>query len=743
MKLDHHSVQAPSEQIKEPCRDMPQVSNQVPPGNTVIPNYDIKRLPDRATDTGLPQRISGRWLVFARIAWGVAAVLAVVLFGASLSIYHNQLQTACTNGACAVDQLTPESMRTLERLGYSVSFYAAYLIALKVAFVVVWCLIAGVIVWRAPEDQIALFVALMLVTFSVAIPGVLPALTTAYPGWRLPVYSVGYLGFGSAILFFYTFPDGRFLPHWTCWLAVAWLVLVGHGIFVPNSPFFGNTWLSPIVFVAFAGASIVIQIYRYRRVSNPMQRQQTKWVIFGVTAALAGCIGMAVTEAILPLSLRQHPLVALAQSTAVYGILLLIPLSLGIAILRYRLWDIDPIINRTLVYGTLTASIIGIYVLVVGYLGALFRTSDNLLVSLIATAIVAVLFQPLREWFQRGVNRLMYGERDDPYAVISRLGQRLEATLAPNAVLPTIVGTVKEALKLPYAAIALKQNEASMVVAESGVQMFDPVTLPLTYQGEPIGHLILSPRANGETFSPNDYRLLDDLARQAGVAAHAVRLHADTLRLAEDLQHSRERLVTAREEERRRLRRDLHDGLGPRLASQTMKLEAARDLLTVDLARADTLLNDLIQQSQSVIADIRRLVYGLRPPALDELGLLSAIREQAAQYAHIGLHITIDAPEQLPPLSAAVEVAAYRIAQEALTNVVRHANAHHCTIRLAFENAMLSVEIVDDGIGLPEERRAGVGMHSIRERAEELGGTCVIEASSTGGTRVLAHLPLP
>ena len=261
--------------------------------------------------------------------------------------------------------------------------------------------------------------------------------------------------------------------------------------------------------------------------------------------------------------------------------------------------------------------------------------------------------------------------------------------------------------------------------------------MPLIYQSEIVGQLILAPRAPGESFSPADRRLLEDIARHAGAAVHAVRLTAD-------LQHSRERLVTAREEERRRLRRDLHDGLGPTLAGQTLKLDAAIDLVDSDPAAARALLLELKSQTQATVADIRRLVYELRPPALDELGLVDALRQYVTRYAGSGngLRISIEAPPQgLPPLSAAVEVAAYRIALEAATNVVRHASARSCTVCFSVYSA-LQVEVTDDGIGLPGDMRPGVGLTSMRERAAELGGTCVIERAPTGGTRVAARLPL-
>jgi signal transduction histidine kinase len=422
------------------------------------------------------------------------------------------------------------------------------------------------------------------------------------------------------------------------------------------------------------------------------------------------------------------------RSVPVFSVLF-VPVLTYIAIVRYHLYDIDVVINRTLVYGSLSACVIGIYVLAVVALGALFQAQGNFAISLLATGLAAVLFQPLRMRLQRGVNRLMYGERDDPYAVLSRLGQRLEAALAPDAALNTVVQTVAQALKLPYAEISLKQGDGFVTAASYGEPADERVTLPLTYGAELVGRLNLAPRAPGEEFSSSDRRLLEDLARQAGVAAHAARLTAD-------LQRSRERLVTAREEERRRLRRDLHDGLGPQLAAQTLKVGSARSLYGRDPAAADALLSELETNMEAAISDIRRLVYNLRPPALDELGLDGAIRESAAQYATKGLKISVDTPQTLPSLPAAVEVAAYRIVQEALTNVVRHAAASECVIRLGLDSE-LELEITDDGIGLPEDRGAGIGLSSMRERAVELSGTCVVEPSLPEGTRVLARLPLP
>jgi signal transduction histidine kinase len=224
------------------------------------------------------------------------------------------------------------------------------------------------------------------------------------------------------------------------------------------------------------------------------------------------------------------------------------------------------------------------------------------------------------------------------------------------------------------------------------------------------------------------------------------------VRLTADLQRARERLVTTREEERRRLHRDLHDGLGPQLASLTLTIGAARELLRHDPDAADRLLQELTLHTQAAITDIRRLVYALRPPALDDLGLVPALREQAAQYSQAGLQIAINAPDRLPPLPAAVEVATYRIVQEALTNVVRHARARTCTVSITLTpGGSLVARIQDDGVGLPPAgatpasdslARPGVGLTTMRERAAELGGTFEIASVRGGGTCITAGLPL-
>ncbi|MBN1993925.1 MAG: GAF domain-containing sensor histidine kinase [Anaerolineae bacterium] len=472
--------------------------------------------------------------------------------------------------------------------------------------------------------------------------------------------------------------------------------------------------------------------WQYRANSAGVTGQQIRWVVFG--ALLAGGLGFIFY--ILPGALGMEQM-----NPNLMGLIVLIfPLAVAVAIVQYNLFDIDAILNRTLVYGALTVSTMGLYVFLVGYVGNLFQARERSLIAFLATGLVAILFQPLRERLQRSVNRLMYGERDDPVAVLSKLGQRLEAAITPTRVLPGIVETVAQALKLPYAAIELRQEDDYKPAAAFGLPTATIERLPLIYQADTIGYLAVAPRGPGESFSPADMKLLKNVAHQAGTAVYAVQLTTA-------LQHSRQQLVTAREEERRRLRRDLHDGLGPQLASQMLTIDAIGKLLKREPARAESLLQDLKHQAQTAIGDIRRLVYDLRPPTLDDLGLVAALGEGARHYQQSGLQITIDAPEHLPPLPAAVEVAAYRIAQEALTNVVRHAQAATCQVRLGLDDANgngrgLRLEIQDDGRGLPPQHRAGVGSQAMRERVMELGGRFVIESRKSRGTRVSVWLPL-
>src|SRR5947209_273008 len=576
---------------------------------TNLSSASTSRVRGRDLGSEKDRRLQGNLLALVRVVWITLAVFSLALLVTSLPIYVARLQSVCAGTACAHGQLNLSSMGTLHDFGLSTIDYATFSGALTVASALVWFGVGVVIfcrTWGRSDDWFALLVALLLVLGSPSTT--ISALAGSPWVWQWAARLVIFLGKVLAALFLSLFPDGRFVPSFTRWLVVVWIPLMAFLSFFSDLPFSANleskllTGLIVLVIGLVVGL-LGAQFYRYTSVSGRVARQQTKWVLFGVAVGFLVPIGFMLPVLLFPSLLAETgSLYASAVLVPVLSVFpLLLPLSIGIAILRYRLWDIDLLINRTLVYGTLTVSVVALYVLVVGSLGVLLQTQGNFVVSLLATGLVAVLFQPLRSCLQRAVNRLMYGERDDPYVVLSRLGKRLEVTLAAGAVLPTIVETVAQALKLPYAAIALVQDEAFTVAAAWGLPQDELFVLPLVYQNECLGRLLLGPRAPGEAFSAADHRLLEQIAHQAGVAAHAVRLTTD-------LQRSRERLVWAREEERRRLRRDLHDELGPTLASLTLRLDAARNLLQHDTDAADRLLSELKLQMQATVADIRRLV---------------------------------------------------------------------------------------------------------------------------------------
>jgi signal transduction histidine kinase len=482
--------------------------------------------------------------------------------------------------------------------------------------------------------------------------------------------------------------------------------------------------VSTVVATGALVLAVASQVVRYRSAAV-RERQQIKWIAYPAAMNLLLWSTAELFDDALGTALWVAGFVALAA----------LPVGAGVAILRHRLYDIDLIISRTLVYGVLTACVIGVYVVVVGYLGALFRADGTLPVSLVATGVVAVMFAPLRERVQRAVNRLVFGQREDPYAVLSRLGRNLETALAPEAALQAVADTVAQALRLPYAAVRVRQPDGrEATVAESGRAVGTPLPMPLIHHRAPVGTLALCPRRGETGFAAADRPLLDDLARQAAAVVHAMQLTVE-------LQRSRERLVAGREEERRRLRRDLHDGIGPQLAAQNLKIGSARAVYADRPELTADLLAELEDDAERALADLRRVVDDLRPPALDELGLDGAVAEAARRYGASGVQFAVRAPS-LPPLPAAVEVAAYRIVTEALTNVVRHAGATRCEVCVRLDGA-LHLEVVDDGVGLPADRRAGVGLASMSERAAELGGSCEIESVPGAGTRVRATLPVP
>jgi len=515
------------------------------------------------------------------------------------------------------------------------------------------------------------------------------------------------------------FPTGRPLTRrWrpVLWLSVVVLTGVTVGRMLMDGKLGSDPWIVdnpfgvlPIdVYDVFniSGAfilplSLASLVVRFRR-SRGDERLQLKWLVCAAAVMAFFFVGA------LAVGSFSSTLSDFFWATGILGFIAL-PIVTGIAILRYRLYEIDLIIKRTLLYGALTACVVGAYAVVIALAAVLLREQVGIGAAVVATGLVAVMFDPLRNRLQRAVNHLLYGERDDPATAVARLAGRLEVTAAPEAVLPGVVETVAQALRLPYAAIEVQQDGRLERVAAHGQLTGPSVSLPLVHHGASLGRLVLGLRPGDDEFSPEDSRVLADLAEHAGQAVHAVRLTSD-------LQRARERIVAAREEERRTLRRDLHDGIGPTLAGITLQVDLARSSLGVDKQAALSMVEKLRAETQSAVKDVRRVIEALRPPDLDELGLAGAIRR---------LEIECETRGDLERLPAAVEVAAYRIVQEA-----------RGIQRVRIER--------DDGLEIEMSGRAeGVTrLSAMRERAGELGGTCTLEARAGGEFCVRASLPL-
>jgi two-component system, NarL family, sensor kinase len=519
------------------------------------------------------------------------------------------------------------------------------------------------------------------------------------------------------------FPDGRPVGprwRWLVWLSVAAGVLfalamatepvtetvygreVRTYLALPGYGGLGPLWFAANAapLAGFAGA-IAGLVVRYRRGDERLRRQLLWLVLAAIAAVLVNLQRWVVGDGPILLLLAMP----------------LIPVAITIAILRHQLLDIRLVLSRTILYGLLTAGVVAAYAALLAGFDALLRGAGA---PVLATLVIALAFNPARVRLQRAVDRLLYGARSDPVAAVSRVGARLAADD-----LSGVLEGAREALRLPYA--ALRRGARDLAVAGQPAGAVHEV--PLVFRGARVGELAAGVRRGEAALSAADLAVLDLLAAPLAAALHASAL-------AEEVQASRERIVAAREEERRRLHRDLHDGLGPTLTGAGFKADAAQNLVASAPDRATALLAELRGDIREAIGDVRRVVYGLRPPALDELGLAGALRRHGDS---LPVDVTVDAPDALPALPAAVEVAAYRIGTEALTNVARHARARTVRVHLAVDSAV-RLSIVDDGT--PDGPwTPGVGLTSIRERAAELGGSCAAGPTPEGG-RVSAVLPL-
>lgn len=406
--------------------------------------------------------------VLARMLWGAVALVTVGIFAISVPDYATQMHTICAISPCVNGQLTATQARALSGLGISLDTYAATFVALNVVSSAFWFLIAALLIWRGGGDRMALFTAFTLVLFGIArFPDAPAALAALHPDWWLPVMALRYLGSACLSFFCYLFPDGRFVPWWTRWVAFAWMVPQLPEFFWPDSPL-NPIHYPPLLqaagFLGFVVSVVVAQVYRYRRVSTPTQRQQTKWVVFGVGIALTGFLALTfVTPLIFPtaqaLSYSIPSLLA-----ASYGVMLLVPLSLAIAILRHQLYDVDLLINRTLVYGSVTATLFAIYFVSVITVQALIEAltgiqQESPLAIVASTLLTAALFQPLRRRIQQGIDRRFYRRRYDAARTLERMASALRQEVDLQTLSEHLLQVVRDTMQPTHASLWLRPVE--------------------------------------------------------------------------------------------------------------------------------------------------------------------------------------------------------------------------------------------------------------------------------------------
>ena len=609
---------------------------------------------------------------------------------------------------------------------------------------------ASFIYWRRPRDPAALAV---LVAASAVTAGV-----TAYPlgtgaidlaGGRGVWPQLGgelawALGAAAALAAALTFPFVRRPLRGSPWAwaavlavplagVVVWELVVAWPQDVPVSRLQAFLTIGLPAMLVTAPLVLAALVHGYVRAPSRQDRIALRLLLWVVATAVV--VRLLLHE--LPEQAGGRPL--LAGDVLALVLLPLLLAGLVLAMLRLRLDEIDAAVRRSLVQLVVVALVGAVFLAASGVVG---RASDTSFGSMVAGGVVALLLVPVAVAVRRAVITVVYGDRDFPYRVVSDL-RRLDPAAPPEDALRETLEVLARSLRLSFASIEVVAGPGSDRISTSiGEPRGQQTAVDLSAGGAALGVLRLEVDPSRDPFGPRDRRLLEDVGSQVGALVQAITLNRE-------LQRSREHLVAAREEERRRVRRDLHDGLGPSLAGMAMNLDLAHELIRTDPEGAADLVGQLADQAQRDIGEVRRLVDGLRPPALDQLGLVPALRQRAEEHnlaaARGGpdaMTWSVRADGELDGLPAAVEVAAYRIVVEAVNNAQRHSRAGDCTVTLRRVPGALLVEVDDTGIGLPDDPRGGIGLASMRDRAEELGGSCTVTSPDGGGTQVRVRLPL-
>ena len=628
-------------------------------------------------------------------------------------------------------------------------------------FILAFATVGALVASRRPENPIGwLMIATGLCFVVPSAVGELGASAQGISEW-LGSW-IWALGLALAISFtLLLFPDGH-LPS-RRWRPVAWLAAVSIIMFLVGSMlvpgrieetpsvnpfgiggelgravFGGMRAIGEFLFLAAALLSLASLVFRYRG-ADRSQREQLRWLMFAVVPIALGLLSSAFIGAIV-----HDPETAANISNALASLSAsAIPIAIGIAILRYRLYDIDVVLNKTVVYGGLAAFITVVYVAIVVGVGSLVgRGGDpNAALSILATAVVAVAFQPVRERVQRLANGLVYGKRATPYQVLSAFSDRLGGTYDTVDLLPRMARILAEGTGAARTDVWLAdgaelRTEATWPPDAPGLPVLhaDPFPegfIPIRHQGTLLGALSLEKRA-GESASATEQKLVEDLAAQAGLVLRNVRL-------IEELRASRQRLVAAQDEERRKIERNLHDGAQQQLVALAVQLKLAERLVGKDPDKERELLATLASQASAAVDELRDLARGIYPPLLADKGLASALDAQARKAA-VPTEVKADGVGRY---AQEVETAVYFCALEALNNVAKYAEASRAVISLSATDHHLTVTVSDDGSGFdPDAAGYGSGLQGMADRLDAIRGELRIESEEGKGTTITGTVPV-
>lgn len=661
--------------------------------------------------------------------WAPWAFVNVVVLVAALREQLDLITAPCS-GCPTVLRLTEHQVRDLEAAGGTLGQYKALVVVVVVLFAVSVGWLAWVLVYRSGDDAAAIGIGYLVV--SVAAIRWVEDAAMLRTSWLSPLgRTMAVANYVAPLVLFARFPDGRWQPRWSraaccviaAWAAAVYLTPLADGLAAGREPV---SSIDGAVFLTGLAMIIAWQVARFRS-SDADIRRSIRWVVMAAIGALVVFSPLVIA---VRLGVEADPRVQLTGVGLAVLTILAILAAATAAIVRHHLWNVDVIVSRVVVYGSSTAVVATAYVLLV-WVASRTAVPRGEAIAVAAAIVVALVLAPLQRRFRAMANRLVYGRPPTTDALLTPFGD--PSRLEPAGILSATAEVIRTSLELPYVAFAVPLPGSGSVAAIAGAPPSDgqTVVLPVTVGTEQVGTLTVATRRGQRRFTRQDRQTLAATAAQAGATAAMVRV-------ASDLQRSREQLVTAREEERRRIRRDLHDGLGPTLAGVAHRIERTRSELDAHHRPGATALELIEADVRTALDDVRRLVRGLRPPVLDQLGVLGAV-EVLAQDLGLDIEIEGDSP---PDLSAAVELAAYRIAAEALTNAHRHGRAARVRVTLAATGIDLTLTVHDDGTGLVTPLQPGVGLQSMRERAAELGGTCTVEPAHRGGTVVTASLPL-